>query len=62
MLCLSVSYPKISRLKYTEQQFCQSFCLGVELSHAQGVWKEDAETLEPKRDEVAGEWRSGGYL
>jgi len=57
MLCLSVSYPKISRLKYTELQFCQSFCLGVKLCHVEGVWEQSAEILGPKRDEVAGVWR-----
>jgi hypothetical protein len=62
MLCLSVSYPKISRLKYTELQFCQSFCLGVKLSHSDGVWEQGAEILGPKRDEVAVEWRSGRDL
>ena len=58
MSCLSVSYPKISRLKYTELQFCQSLCLGVKLSHSEGVWEQGAEILGPKRDKVAGEWRS----
>jgi len=53
MLCLSVSYPKISRLKYTELQFYQSF---LKLCHIEGVWEQGAEILGSKRDEVAGEW------
>ena len=34
----------------------------MKLPHTEGVWKQGAEILGPKRDKVAGEWRSGGDL
>jgi len=61
---LSVSHPKISRLKYKELQFCHLFCMGVKLclSHRLRVFGNRLlrKIFGPKRDEVAGEWRSGG--
>jgi len=65
---LSASHPKISRLKYKELQFSHLFCMGVKLcltlreEHRLRVFGNRLlrKILEPKRDEVAGEWRSGG--
>jgi hypothetical protein len=54
MSCLSVSSPKNIKMKIH-----RTTILPV-VSHAGGVWEQGAEIIGPKRDEVAGECRSGG--